>query len=111
MIPRRLPLRRYQCVVPPVVRTPFRCREEWASQGCTKNSSASDRLVVWLLVLPGSRYQSWAWTTAATPGFLVGFGQLGHQSAFRSWENAPSQAPTVPLPAERPARITGGTTH
>ena len=38
-------------------------------QGAMVNSSASDRLVVWLLVLAGSRYQSCAWTTAPVPGF------------------------------------------
>ena len=39
-----------------------------APQGATPNSTASDRLVVWLEVESGSRYQSWAWTVAPGPG-------------------------------------------
>ncbi len=42
---------------------------EAQDQGPTGNSMAPDRLVVWLLVLKGSRNQSWAWTTAPGPGF------------------------------------------
>src|SRR5688572_7118557 len=45
---------------------------DWAGYGPTPNSTASDRLVVWLLVLAGSRYQSWAWTVAPAPGFFCG---------------------------------------
>ena len=70
---------------------------------------ASERLVVWLLVESGSRYQSWAWTTAAAPGFLAGFGQLGHQSALRSSANEPSHRPMVPTPDVVEVRTTGGT--
>ena len=44
----------------------------------------------WFEVENGSRYQHWAFTTAPAPGFLSGLGQLGHQSAFRSWVGAPS---------------------
>src|SRR5688572_6186800 len=81
------------------------------SYGDTPNSTASDRLVVWLLVLSGSRYQSWAWTTAAAPGFLAGFGHVGHQSALRSRANEPSHRPIVPTPVMVGVRTTGGTTH
>jgi hypothetical protein len=57
-----------------------------AVHGATVNSIAFafDMLEVWLLVLSGSRYHICACISAPATGLCPGFGQLGHQRAFRS---------------------------
>ena len=38
--------------------------------------------MVWFELLSGSRYQSWAWTTAPAPGFFAGRGQVDDLQLF-----------------------------